>query len=146
MPKRRSVQRREALEEAAMSEKNKEIVREFMKRFSAGDMKTALDMMADTATWWIAGSFPLSGTKSKAEFAALLEELSGALPEGIRLTPKAFTAEGDRVAVETESFAPHSNGKIYQNQYHFLFEIRDGKIQAVREYLDTMHTNDVFCT
>ncbi len=129
-----------------MSEKNKEIVREFMKHFSAGDMKTALGLMADSATWWIAGSFPLSGTKSKAEFAALLEQLGGVLPEGVRLTPKAFTAEGDRVAVEAESFARHSNGKIYQNQYHFLFEVRDGKIEAVREYMDTMHTNDVFCT
>jgi uncharacterized protein len=109
-------------------------------------MKTALGLMADGATWWVAGNFPLSGTKSKTEFAALLEQIGGALPEGIRLTPKGFTAEGDRVAVETESFARHSNGKIYQNQYHFLFEVRDGKIQAVREYLDTMHANDVFCT
>jgi uncharacterized protein len=129
-----------------MSEKNKDVVREFMKRFSAGDTKGALALMADNSTWWVAGSFPLSGTKSKAEFAALLEQVGDAMPEGIRLTPKAFTAEGDRVAVETESFARHKNGKTYQNQYHFLFEVRDGKIQAVREYLDTMHANDVLCT
>lgn len=129
-----------------MSEKNKEIVRGFMKHLSAGDMKTAVGLMADGATWWVAGSFPLSGTKSKAEFAALLEQVGDAMPEGIRLTPKAFTAEGDRVAVEAESFGRHSNGKTYQNQYHFLFEVRGGKIQAVREYLDTMHANDVLCT
>jgi uncharacterized protein len=129
-----------------MSEKNKEIVREFMKHFSAGDMKTALGMMSDDATWWVAGNFPLSGTKTKAQFAALLEDIGGAVPGGIHLTPKAFTAEGDRVAVETESRAEHTNGKKYKNQYHFLFEIRDGKIRAVREYLDTMHANDVFCT
>jgi uncharacterized protein len=127
-------------------ETNKQLVREFMERFSAGEMKTALGMMADSATWWVAGSFPLSGTKSKAEFTELLGQIGGAVPEGIRLTPKAFTAEGDRVAVETESSAKHTNGKIYNNQYHFLFEVRDGKIQAVREYLDTMHANDVFCT
>ena len=68
------------------------------------------------------------------------------MPGGIRLTPKAFTTEGDRVAVETESYAKHVNGKTYQNQYHFLFEVRGGKIRAVREYLDTMHANDVLCT
>jgi hypothetical protein len=44
-PKRRSERRCAAREEAAMSEKNKEIVREFMKRFSAGEMQ-----MSDGAT------------------------------------------------------------------------------------------------
>ena len=128
------------------TETNKGVVREFMRRFSAGDAAGLLDMLAEDATWWVAGNFALSGTRSKKEFAELLTQVGGATTEGIRLTPKAFTAEGDRVAVETESHARHVNGKVYNNQYHFLFEIRDGKIRAVREYLDTMHTNDVFCT
>jgi ketosteroid isomerase-like protein len=127
------------------TETNKEMVREFMRRFSAGDAAGLLDMLAEDATWWVAGNFALSGTRSKKEFAELLTQVGGATTEGIRLTPKAFTAEGDRVAVETESYARHVNGKLYNNQYHFLFEIREGKIRAVREYLDTMHTNDVFC-
>jgi uncharacterized protein len=38
------------------------------------------------------------------------------------------------------------NGKTYQNKYHFLFQVRDGKIQAVKEYLDTTHANDVLCS
>jgi len=45
-----------------------------------------------------------------------------------------------------ESYAEISNGKLYNNRYHFLIEIRDGKIQAVREYLDTMHANEVLCS
>ncbi|MBI2962809.1 MAG: nuclear transport factor 2 family protein [Deltaproteobacteria bacterium] len=127
-------------------EANKQLVRDFMKHFSEGDLTTALGMMTDDATWWVAGSFPLSGTKTKAQFAELLGQIGAMVPGGIRLTPKAFTAEGDRVAVETESYARHTNGKVYQNQYHFLIEVRGGKIGAVREYLDTMHANDVFCS
>jgi len=38
------------------------------------------------------------------------------------------------------------NGKTYQNKYHFLLLVRDGKIQQVKEYLDTMHANDVLCS
>jgi ketosteroid isomerase-like protein len=38
------------------------------------------------------------------------------------------------------------NGKTYQNLYHFLFVVRDGKIQSVKEYLDTMHAADVLCS
>jgi ketosteroid isomerase-like protein len=128
------------------SEANKQVVVDFMKYFSANDMEKALGLMAEDSTWWVAGSFPLSGTQTKAQFKELLAGVGGAMPGGIRLTPKAFTAEGDRVAVETESYAKHVNGKVYQNQYHFLFEVRGGKIRAVREYLDTMHANDVLCT
>jgi ketosteroid isomerase-like protein len=55
------------------------------------------------------------------------------------------TAEGDKVAVEAESHANMKSGKTYQNKYHFLITIQDGKIQAVKEYLDTAHADDVLC-
>jgi hypothetical protein len=48
--------------------------------------------------------------------------------------------------VEAESYGKMKNGKTYQNQYHFLFIVRDGKIQQVKEYLDTMHAADVLCS
>ena len=128
------------------AEENKKIVLGFFENFTAGKAEEALGAMADTATWWVAGNFPLAGTKTKKEFTELLKGMGEAMPEGLRLTPKGITAEGDRVAVEAESYGKHANGKIYQNQYHFLIEVRDGKIQAVREYLDTMHANDVLCS
>ena len=31
------------------------------------------------------------------------------------------------------------NGTLYHNRYHFLFEVRDGRIRSVKEYLDTLH-------
>lgn len=128
------------------AEENKRIVLGFFENFSSGNVDAALAAMADTATWWIAGNFPLSGTKTKKEFAELLKGVGSAMPEGIKITPKGITAEGDRVAVEAESYGKHVNGKVYHNQYHFLIEVRDGKIQVVREYLDTMHANDVLCS
>ena len=125
---------------------NKALIRRFMAAFSSGDYKTVLGMMDDEATWWVAGSIPLSGTYTKDAFAKLLEGMGGIIEGAIALTPKAFTAEGDRVAVETESLAHTKNGRTYNNFYHFLFEIRGDKVLRVKEYLDTMHTNDVLCT
>jgi uncharacterized protein len=129
------------------SEANKAIVRRFWETFSAGRLDEALSLMSDDATWWIAGNpkkFALAGTKTKAEFRALVEELSKLAPGGLHVTPKAFTAEGDRVAVEAVSHAELSNGRVYANEYHFLIEVREGKIRSVREYLDTMHTKEIF--
>jgi hypothetical protein len=56
-----------------------------------------------------------------------------------------MTAEGDRVAIEAESFGRHVSGKTYNNKYHFVLRARGGKILEWREYMDTMHANDVLC-
>lgn len=128
------------------AEENKKVVLSFFENFSAGKAAEALGQMADTATWTVMGrpeTFALAGTKTKAEFTQLLQGIGAAMPKGLRLTPKGITAEGDRVAVEAESYGEHANGKVYNNQYHFLIEVRNGKIQAVREYLDTIHARDV---
>jgi ketosteroid isomerase-like protein len=127
-------------------ETNKQIVRDFMEAFGSGDVGRTMAYMADDATWWVAGTIPLSGTYTKAEFANLLAGVVETCKQPISLTPKAFTAEGDRVAVETESYTETNKGGIYNNQYHFLFSLRDGKIVQVKEYLDTMHTNEILCS
>lgn len=51
-------------------------------------------------------------------------------------------AGGDAIAVAVDT----RNGRRYNNLYHFLFKLRDGKVAAVKEYLDTMHTNAILCT
>ena len=128
------------------AEANKKLVRSFFENFSAGQVEAALALLADNATWWAAGKpdkFVLAGTLSKPQFVERLNWLGARMPKGLRVTLTGFTAEGDRVAVEAESYGEMASGKIYNNQYHFLFEVRGGKIQAVREYLDTMHANEV---
>jgi len=62
----------------------------------------------------------------------------------LRLTPTHMIAEGNEVAVEAESFATMTNGRVYANRYHFLFEVADGKILRIKEYMDTMHAWETF--
>src|SRR5262245_56614746 len=88
------------------AEDNKKFVLNFFENFSAGKAEAALGQMSDTATWTVMGKpagFALAGTKTKAQFVELLKGIGAAMPKGLRLTPKALTAEGDRVAVEAES-------------------------------------------
>ena len=127
------------------SAESKEVVRRFLEDFTAGRIEQVMNAISETGTWWIAGSFPLSGTRDKKGVAELLAGVTESCKGPIRLEPKAWTVEGDRVAVEVESQAELKNGRRYANQYHFLFEVRGGKIERIKEYLDTMHTNEVFC-
>lgn len=122
------------------------IVRRFMEVFSAGDVPGVVDMMDPEGTWWVAGTMPISGTYSREEFGQLLSSVGGTCAGPIKLIPHEFTVQGDRVAVETESEAKTLTGKVYNNLYHFLFVLRGEKILRVKEYLDTMHTNEVLCS
>ncbi|WP_279099715.1 nuclear transport factor 2 family protein [Gordonia bronchialis] len=130
----------------SLEQQNKELIADFMEEFSKGDVEAILSYLSPTATWWVAGTIDgISGTKSKAEFGEMLSSLSTATTTGaIRLTPLAWTAEGERVAVETESYAEMTNGRVYNNLYHFVFVVRDSKIESVKEFLDTEHTRAVF--
>ena len=126
---------------------NKRLVMSYFESFSAGRFTDLLALMADGATIWIAGKpdkFALAGTKTKMQFADTLKGVAAAMPKGLRLTPKGIVAEGERVAAEVEAYGVTATGKVYNNLYHFLFEIREGKIQSVREYFDTMHAKEVF--
>lgn len=130
----------------SVEQQNKQTVTEFMEVFSTGDVDGILSRMTPDATWWVAGTLDgISGTKDREGFGEMLSGLSTATTTGaIRLTPLAFTAEGERVAVETESYTEMTNGRVYNNFYHFVFIVRDGKIAAVKEFLDTEHTRAVF--
>ena len=130
----------------SLEERNKQTVTDFMTVFSGGDVEKILGSMTDDATWWVAGNIPgISGTKDKAGFGEMLGGIAANTTTGaIKLTPLAFTAEGERVAVETESYAELTNGRVYNNLYHFVFIVRDGKIAGVKEFLDTEHTTAIF--
>ena len=46
-------------------------------------------------------------------------------------------SKGDMVAAETHGTGKLKNGKIYDNRYAWLIQIKDGKIFQIREYMDT---------
>ena len=128
------------------TEQNKAIVREFLEVFSRGDVPAILERLDDDATWWVSGKVEgFAGSRSKAEMGQLLESVVALYKDGaLRLTPVEMTAEGDRVVVEAEGYAELANGRVYSPQSVLIFEIADGKVKRVREYLDTQHAVDVF--
>lgn len=130
------------------SEENQKIVASFWDAFSRSDYDTALALLDDREfTWWILGSpqrFCLAGSRDKEGFKQLLSGVAVNAADGIKMTPSAWTSQGDRVAMEAESYAI-IGGKIYNNLYHFLHIVRDGRIRTVKEYLDTQHAAEILC-
>jgi uncharacterized protein len=57
---------------------------------------------------------------------------------------RTVIAEGDTVVVEERMRATLPSGRPYDVDYCFVFELRDGLIHRVREYLDTRRGLEMF--
>ena len=119
------------------TEENKRVVQIFMDLFERSAMTDLLDTMTDDATWEIVGKpelFAGAGVKTKAEMARIWPDLDGKLDGELEMSVTGMIADGDLVAAEVRSHAVTKAGKVYENEYHFLITVRDGRIAAVKEY------------
>ena len=129
------------------TDRNKAIAQRFFDLFSASDLEGVMALMTDDATWRIPGKrelTPTAGLYSKERIGRLFRRMLDNLATGLQMTVVASIAEGDRVALEVVSSGDLKNGRLYRQEYHILMEFRDGKICAVREYLDTQHAHAVW--
>jgi len=125
-----------------MSEDNRRLAIEFFARFAASDVEGGAAMMSDDLQWWIAGkpgAIATAGVHDKEFMVRLFRRMLRQLEDGLRFTVLGTVAEGDKVAIELVSHGTFPDGRVYNNEYHTLLTVRDGKIVAVREYLDTEH-------
>jgi len=128
------------------ADENKAVAKNFLEVFSTGNVEAILNCMDDDATYWVSGSIEgMSDTYDKERLGSLLAGVTTVYKKGaLAVTPTSMIAEGNFVAVEAESFAELNNGRVYKNQYHYLFEIADGKVHRVKEYMDTQHAYEIF--
>lgn len=118
----------------------KAVLTAYVAAVEAGDADAIRESFADDATWTLAGELPISGTWIGR--AAIVEEfLPTALahyePGSVRLEITGMIAEGDHVALQWTSRARTLAGSAYENDCIGVFTVRDGRIRAVREYMDT---------
>lgn len=125
---------------------NKALVTAYLEAFSSGDVERISAYLHDDLRWWVTGTVPgISGTYDKAATLHLLAQVTQVYKQGaLRLWPLTMIGEGQRLAVEAQSYAELHNGKIYNNFYHISFELADGKIIGMNEYMDTQHVHDTF--
>ena len=129
------------------TDQNKRLAIELFARFTASDIAGVLDTMTDDATWLIPGkpgSSPAAGLYDKRRIGRLFQAMLERLEGGLTMSVDSAIAEGDKVALEVRSHGQLTNGRVYEQEYHFLMTVRDGKICAVKEYLDTQHAHAVW--
>lgn len=116
-------------------EENSRVALRFLRSLETGP---EFDLLAPDARWWIQGH----GFLSLDEFRTLVERTAGAKSPS-HMTIRHVTAQEDRVAIECDGAGRLHDGRAYENTYHFLFFVREGRIAEVHEHFDTAYARDV---
>ncbi len=127
------------------TESNKAAVTKFFDALNRGDVDFIVDSYAPDGSVRTMGNTLISGTFSREQVELTAGGIFDVFPEGLEFKALGMIAEGDKVAVEATSEGKHISGVTYSNEYHFLFEFRDGKLFSLKEYMDTERVTDVLC-
>lgn len=129
-----------------VTETNKKIVLDAYAALKVGDVQSYFDAMADEITVTYYGNHRFSGTfNGKADILEnFVPPLLDRLAEAIKITVTNVIAEGDQVFVEALGESRTKDGLDYNNEYGIILKLKDGKIQTIREYMDTELTKNIF--
>jgi len=113
------------------------LVLETWHAFWRGEVEAGLRNFAPDATWLVPGSMPASGLKRGREEIGRFRH--GNLDIFAELTREvvAVHAAEDCVTLEVQARGTLRDGRPYENSGCVVWELEDGKIRTVREYVDT---------
>ena len=119
---------------------NQQMVLDFLEAFGTYDPEKFLPFMTDDPTWRVFQS-ERRGRHAIAELAGIA---AGLYPTGAAREIQAVVSEGDRVVVQSILRAVTNKGEDYENYYVLIFELRDGRIDTVWEYLNLVYAQSKF--
>ncbi|MET7703398.1 nuclear transport factor 2 family protein [Streptomyces sp. NPDC005485] len=128
-----------------MPHQSRAIVRNAWKAFASHDADLISAVFTEDAEWLappgnatavtLEGPSHLVGREAIVHFLA--EDFPRFFVRDVAVTFHGLYADGERVVVEETMTATLADGAHYANDYCFVFELRDGLIHRVREYMDT---------
>jgi ketosteroid isomerase-like protein len=127
-------------------EKNKQTIQKYFDAVNRGEKSAILELLTVDFLFKGMGRHPdwMRYQWGADAFADAPRDMSTKMKQPIVMNLLGMIAEGERVAVQADSYGAMNNGKTYDNAYHFIFTFRDGKIAEVLEYCCTYTVYDVF--
>ena len=130
-----------------MSEQNKSVVNQAYSNFKTGNINALLDLMADEVNWTLPEmeGVPFAGTRTGRASVGEFFESVNSTQESLSFEPRELIAEGDKVvALGSYQWRVKSNSREFGGDFAHVFTIRDGKIVAFNEYMDTAACRDAY--
>ena len=123
------------------------LVADLFETMGRGDWdRLRSEVLAEDASWTMMAPSLGDGprTASADAIVAFFSAGDAVFAEGgPDVTIGRILVEGDAAAVEATGKGRLHNGNDYANTYHFAIDTRDGRVTAVREYMDSHHVATV---
>lgn len=115
--------------------------------FQNNDIESLLKLMSDDIDWNIPTieNVPFSGRRHGNEQVREFFQILAAEQDVIEFSPREFIAQGDRVVCLGHfEWKTKEGSHQYGGDWAHVFEVRDGKIVAFQEYMDTAAAANAF--
>ncbi len=129
------------------TEATRALIQRFVDARATNDATTIADLLTDDAEWHAPASAKMGPFIGRdAVVKALTGGAVGSILDisTIKRDVRTVIVDGDRAAVQQRLTATARNGNDYANEYCWIYTCRDGKVQLLEEYADTLHAGRVF--
>jgi hypothetical protein len=127
---------------------SEQAVLDFFETLSTGDLDALVGRLHEDASWEpMVRDIPGAGLYEGRDkiINEFLAPIRGAFRAGDPKTEvDAFVSVGEHVMCETHATGQRADGKPYANRYAWAFEVRDGRILRIREYMDSLYVARFF--
>ena len=123
---------------------NAEVALRYLELSNRGDTTAAEALEHPGIRFWMSGRLIVSGELSAAQHRKASAAVHDTFPGGYTVHIKSVTEQDGRVAIEAKGNGVLEDGTRYQPDYAFFFEIQDGRIASLHEYLDTEYVGATF--
>ncbi len=126
---------------------NEQLVLDFFEVLSSGDLEKLRGFYHDKSVWEpkvkdIPGAGKHIGMDIIDKFLAPVRGMFE--PGDPKVHVHRIFSAGEMVCVESNSTGKTADGKVYDNDYCWVFKISNGKVDEMREYMDSLYTAKLF--
>ena len=123
---------------------DEELVRQYLELSNSGQIEAAAALEVDDMHYWISGRLLVSGELKTPQRRKAAAGVHDTFPGGYTLHIRSVTAADGRVAVEAQGEGVLPDGTRYTPSYAMFFDVADGRIASMREYIDTEYVGATF--
>lgn len=125
-------------------EENKKVAMELITAMGVCDIATVERLLHEDAIWDVIGTTKASGRKTKERNIKLIKSAYSYGNGTMNYKFGDVTAQGDTVWIEVWGDFEMKQGPRYANTYLFKCVVKDGKVIAGREIMDTGLVDKLF--
>lgn len=124
---------------------NKAIVQRSFDAWAAGT-GSPYDLLAENATWTIAGNSLASKTYASREafLGEVIRPFVARMSVGLKPVIREIHADGSTVVILFDAAGTAKDGKPYTNTYAWFLDLADGKIVKATAFYDSIAFNDLW--